>query len=174
MPFPVTPSATPTKAEIRIWQALPRDEQLRRLRAALAHPDCNVVAAASMEEILAEARETMSDAETTVFWRPVGPAELELIKQLKMHAFPPRLPDQPIFYPVLSEEYAVEIASDWNVPASGRGFVTRFHVRKDFLNSYEVHEAGGRAHLEYWIPAEDLSAFNRAIVGDIDVVAEFP
>jgi hypothetical protein len=64
MPFPVTPSATPTEAEIRIWQALPRDEQLRRLRAALAHPDCNAVAAASMKEILAEARETMSDAET--------------------------------------------------------------------------------------------------------------
>jgi hypothetical protein len=75
----------------------------------------------------------MSDAETIILWRPVGPAELELIKQLKMRAFPPRLPDQPIFYPVLSEEYAVKIARDWNVPASGRGFVTRFHVRKEFL-----------------------------------------
>jgi hypothetical protein len=127
-----------------------------------------------MEEILAEALETMSDFETIALWRPVGPGELELIKQLGMRAFPPRLPEQPIFYPVLSEEYAVKIARDWNVPATGRGFVTRFRVRKDFLDSYEAREAGGRAHLEYWIPAEDLSAFNRAIVGAIEIVAEFP
>jgi hypothetical protein len=116
----------------------------------------------------------MSDFETIVLWRPVGPVELELIKQLKMCAFPPRLPDQPIFYPVLSEQYAVKIARDWNVPASGRGFVTRFRVRKDFLEGYEVREAGGRSHLEYWIPADDLTAFNQAIVGTIEVIAEFP
>jgi hypothetical protein len=116
----------------------------------------------------------MSDFETIVLWRPVGPVELELIKQLKMRAFSPRLPDQPIFYPVLSEEYATKIARDWNVPASGRGFVTRFRVRKDFLEGYEVREAGGRSHLEYWIPADDLTAFNQAIVGTIEVIAEFP
>jgi hypothetical protein len=52
----VMPSATPTEEEIRIWQALPRDEQLRRLRAALTHPDCTTVTTASMDEILAEAR----------------------------------------------------------------------------------------------------------------------
>ncbi len=86
----------------------------------------------------------MSDCETIVLWRPVGPIELELIKQLQMRAFPPRLPDQPIFYPVASEQYAIKIARDWNVAASGRGFVTRFCVRKDFLDSYEVREVGGR------------------------------
>ena len=90
-----------------------------------------------------------------------------------MRAFPPRLPEQPIFYPVLSEEYAIKIARDWNVPASGAGFVTRFEVRKDFLAQYEVREAGGRAHLEYWIPAADLAAFNEAIVGQIEVISEF-
>jgi hypothetical protein len=116
----------------------------------------------------------MAAAETVVLWRPVGPTELELIKQSQMRAFPPRRPDQPILYPVLSEEYAVKIARDWNVPASGRGFVTRFRVRKQFLDHYEVREAGGRAHLEYWIPAGDLSAFNDAIVGKIEVIAEFP
>jgi hypothetical protein len=58
-------------------------------------------------------------------WRPVGPAELELIRSSGMRAFPPPLPDQPIFYPVLSEEYAAKIARDWNVPASGSGYVTR-------------------------------------------------
>jgi len=60
------------------------------------------------------------------------------------------------------------------VPASGAGFVTRFAVRKDFIDGYQVQEAGGRAHLEYWIPAEALDAFNDAIVGEIEVVREFP
>ena len=112
-------------------------------------------------------------AETITLWRPVGPRELALIRETGMRAFPPRLPEQPIFYPVLSEDYAVKIARDWNVPASGAGFVTRFAVRKSFLDAYPVQEAGGRAHREYWIPAEDLVAFNAAIVGEIEVVAEF-
>jgi hypothetical protein len=111
--------------------------------------------------------------ETVVLWRPVGPAELALIRAANMRAFPPRLPDQPIFYPVLSEEYAVKIARDWNVPADGAGFVTRFHVRRDFLDRYQPQEAGGKAHREYWIPAEDLDEFNAAIVGEIEVVRQF-
>jgi hypothetical protein len=112
--------------------------------------------------------------DTVLLWRPVGPKELELIEKAGMRAFPPRLPDQPIFYPVLSEAYAIKIARDWNVPASGKGFVTRFRVRRDFLDRYEVQEAGGRDHREYWIPAEELSDFNAAIVGEIEVTAEFP
>ena len=115
-----------------------------------------------------------SPADTITLWRPVGPKELELIAQSGMRAFPPRLPDQPIFYPVLTEDYAVKIARDWNVPASGSGFVTRFEVRRDFIAKYDVQEAGGRLHLEYWIPAEDLDAFNAAIVGVIEVVRRFP
>lgn len=115
----------------------------------------------------------MSDT-TITLWRPVGPQELDLIKQTGMRAFPPRLPEQPIFYPVLTEDYAVKIARDWNVPASGKGFVTRFEVRKDFLSRYVVQEAGGQSHREYWIPAEDLAAFNEAIVGEIEVTHQFP
>ncbi|MEA3017874.1 MAG: hypothetical protein QOI38_2596 [Sphingomonadales bacterium] len=115
----------------------------------------------------------MSGEAMVTLWRPVGPEELELIRESGMRAFPPRLPGQPIFYPVLSEDYAVKIARDWNMPASGAGFVTRFAVRKAFLDRYAVQEAGGRAHREYWIPAEDLEAFNAAIVGQIEVVAEF-
>jgi hypothetical protein len=111
--------------------------------------------------------------ETITLWRPVGPRELELIQQSGMRAFPPRLPDQPIFYPVLTEEYAVKIARDWNVPASGSGFVTRFTVKRSYIDRYEVQEAGGRSHLEYWIPAEELDAFNAAIVGPIEVVRSF-
>lgn len=115
----------------------------------------------------------MADAETVTLWRPVGPEELRLIRETGMRAFPPRLPEQPIFYPVLSEDYAIKIARDWNVPASGSGYVTRFRVRRDVLDRYEVREAGGRSHLEYWIPAEDLPAFNAAILGEIEVTAEF-
>jgi hypothetical protein len=59
-------------------------------------------------------------------WRPVGPEELDLIRQSGMRAFPPRLPDQPIFYPVLMDDYAVKIARDWNVPASGAGLSRDF------------------------------------------------
>ncbi|WFU75761.1 ADP-ribosylation/crystallin J1 [Bradyrhizobium sp. CB2312] len=117
----------------------------------------------------------MSSTEGTLtLWRPVGLKELELIQLSGMRAFPPRLPDQPIFYPVLSEDYAIKIARDWNVPASGAGFVTRFEVRRSFIANYDVQEAGGRSHLEYWIPAEDLEAFNAAIVGLIEIVRSFP
>ena len=106
-------------------------------------------------------------------WRPVGPAELRLIAESGYRCFPPRLPEQPIFYPVLNEEYATQIARDWNVKADGAGFVTRFKVSGDFISAYAVQQAGGRTHLEYWIPAEDLTAFNAAIIGEIEVVAEF-
>jgi hypothetical protein len=112
--------------------------------------------------------------ETVTLWRPVGPEELALIEASGMRAFPPRLPEQPIFYPVLSEDYAAKIARDWNVPASGAGFVTRFEVRSDFLDAYRPQEAGGRAHREYWIPADELPSFNAAIVGPIEIVARFP
>lgn len=114
----------------------------------------------------------MSD-DTVILWRPVGPEELRLIKKTGMKSFPPRLPEQSIFYPVTTEEYAIKIARDWNVPASGAGFVTRFRVCRAFLDSYRVQQAGGRAHEEYWIPAEELDAFNAAILGEIEVVQEF-
>src|SRR5262252_7519120 len=110
---------------------------------------------------------------TVTLWRPVGPKELDLIRQSGMRAFPPRLPGQPIFYPVLSKAYAAKIARDWNVPASGKGYVTRFLVAEKFLDRHPVRKAGGKDHLEYWIPAEDLGAFNDAIIGQIEIVAEF-
>ena len=116
----------------------------------------------------------MTETETVILWRPVGPVELDLIRASSMRAFPPRLVDQPIFYPVLSEDYAVKIARDWNVPAAGAGYVTRFCVLKSFLDRYEVQQVGGQAHVEYWIPAGDLGAFNGAIVGPIEVVRAFP
>jgi hypothetical protein len=119
---------------------------------------------------------TMSESpETTLLWRPVGQAELELIHASGWRAFPPRLAHQPIFYPVANEEYAVQIARDWNTKdaASGHvGYVTRFRVRSDFLTRYPLQTAGARRHQEYWIPAEAMDAFNAALVGPIEVVAE--
>ncbi len=110
---------------------------------------------------------------TTTLWRPVGPKELALIEAAGMTAFPPRLPEQPIFYPVTTHAYAVKIARDWNVPESGFGYVTQFEVRTEFLADYKVETAGGREHQEYWVPAEDLEAFNGAIVGQIEVTDIF-
>lgn len=115
----------------------------------------------------------MPDMETTTLWRPTGPKELALVEASGWRAWPPRLPDQPIFYPVLNEDYAIRIARDWNVKASGVGYVTRFEVDKAFLDRYDVHRAGGKTILEYWIPAEHLDEFNRHIVGLIEVVREF-
>ena len=115
----------------------------------------------------------MTVMETVTLWRPTGPQELALVEQSGWREWPPRLPDQPIFYPVLNEEYATKIARDWNVKASGVGYVTRFEVDKEFLDRYEVQQAGGQTILEYWIPAEALPEFNQHIVGTIDVVAEY-
>ena len=111
--------------------------------------------------------------DTATLFRPVGPKELELIRASGNRAFPPRLPEQPIFYPVLNEEYAVQIARDWNVKASGAGYVTRFDVRKEFVAKYPVRTVGNSTHKELWIPAEELAAFNENIVGEITVIAEF-
>lgn len=113
--------------------------------------------------------------ETTVLFRPVGPQELALIEQTGFTRFPPRLEGQPFFYPVQNEEYASQIAREWNAnnPAIGAGFVTRFHVRAEFLSRYEMKTVGSAIHKEYWIPADELPEFNRNIVGKIEIVAEF-
>jgi len=113
------------------------------------------------------------DDETTTLFRPVGPTELDLIRATNFRSFPPRLPEQPIFYPVLTKEYAVKIARDWNVPASGAGYVTRFKVRRSYLSHHRTHDAGGSRFQEYWIPADGLPEFNSNIVGLIEVIAEF-
>ena|SRR5687768_446265 len=115
----------------------------------------------------------MQAAEVTTLFRPVGPKELELIKQSGWTKFPPRLPEQPIFYPVMNEEYAIQIARDWNVPASGSGYVTKFNVRSEYINKMKVQNVGSEIHNELWIPAEDLEEFNSNIVGLIEVTKSF-
>lgn len=116
---------------------------------------------------------TDSPPATRTLWRPVGPAELALIAATDHTRFPPRLVDQPIFYPVCNERYACEIAERWNAKTDGGGFVTRFEVRADLLDRYQPQIVGSAYHEEYWIPAEELEAFNDAIVGKIETVRTF-
>ncbi len=111
---------------------------------------------------------------TTTLYRPVGPKELALIEQSGWKAFPSRLPDQPIFYPVMNEGYAIQIARDWNVPASGSGFVTRFAVDAVYLTRFDQQCVGGSEHQELWVPAEELAEFNKHIIGLIEVTQRFP
>ena len=115
---------------------------------------------------------SMTD-ETITLFRPAGPEELQLVRESGFRAWPPRLPDQPIFYPVTNEEYAAQIARDWNVRASGCGYVTRFQVRRAFMARYPVQQVGGSMHTEWWIPADDLEELNANIVGLIEVTQEF-
>jgi hypothetical protein len=115
----------------------------------------------------------MNMNDTMTLFRPVGPKELELIRTSGNREFPARLPEQPIFYPVLNQDYTTQIARDWNVNASGAGFVTRFRVRKEFISKYPVQTVRTSNHQELWIPAEELAAFNENIVGEIEVIAEF-
>ena len=113
------------------------------------------------------------DEETIILYRPTGPEEIELIKGSGYKKWPPRLPEQPIFYPVTNQEYAEKIAKEWNVKDSDVGYVTKFYVKTSFMKKYEVQKVGARIHTEWWIPAEELEELNKNIIGKIEVVAEF-
>jgi hypothetical protein len=113
---------------------------------------------------------------TITLYRPVGQKELDLIEASGFRTFPPRLVGQPIFYPVLNEEYATKIARDWNTKDEVSGFVgyvLQFQVKKSFLDSYEIRTVGSKIAQEYWIPAEELPKFNENVVGQIKVIAEY-
>lgn len=109
-------------------------------------------------------------------YRPVGQKEMELIERLEYRAYPPRLSFQPIFYPVCNEEYAIQIARDWNTKDENSGFtgyVTTFEVAETYLSRFEKKVVGAGLHEEYWIPAEELAEFNSQIKGEIEVLAVF-
>ena len=110
-----------------------------------------------------------------ILYRPVGLAEYKLIEAAGFSAFPPRLPEQPIFYPVLNQQYAHEIASKWNTryaDAGYKGYVTRFEVDDTFIAKYPVQTVGASYHQEFWIPAEELDAFNQHLIGSIEIIEE--
>jgi len=111
--------------------------------------------------------------ETITLYRPTGPEELDLVKQSDFKRWPPRLSGQPIFYPVTNEKYAIEIATKWNIPESGIGYVTRFEVNKEFMNRYDIQQVGTTYHTEWWVPAKELEELNDNIVGKIEVIGEY-
>ncbi len=112
-------------------------------------------------------------AETVTLFRPTGPEELKLVEDSGFKRWPPRLPGQPFFYPVTNEQYAIEIASQWNVKDSGVGFVTRFRVKREFMDRYEIQVVGASHHAEWWVPDAELAELNDNIVGNIEVIGEY-
>jgi len=115
----------------------------------------------------------MDSSACTFLYRPVNQAELDLIAASGWRAFPPRQPQQPIFYPVLNESYAAQISRDWNVPYYGVGHVVRFAVETEYLTKFTVQNVGDAQHNELWVPAEQLAEFNQHIQGPIEVTATF-
>jgi hypothetical protein len=109
-----------------------------------------------------------------ILYRPVGIEELALVFDSGMRAFPPRLPEQPIFYPVTNFGYASQIAHDWNTTSGSKaGYVTTFDVEDDYVARFERRIVGGREHEELWVPSEELDEFNRRIEGLIEVDAAY-
>lgn len=108
----------------------------------------------------------------TTLYRPTGLSELKLVYESGMKAWPPRLPEQPIFYPVMNREYAQQIARDWNAKSEPAqiGFVVRFNVGSDYVAKFPVQKVGGKKHVELWVPAEELEEFNRHLVGPFQIV----
>jgi hypothetical protein len=111
--------------------------------------------------------------ETITLYRPTGPNELKRVEENNFKKWPHRLPEQPIFYPVTNEGYAKEIAQQWNVKQSGTGYVTRFEVKKSFMDNYEIQQVGTSHHKEWWIPAEELEGLNDNIVGLIEIIGAY-
>ena len=112
---------------------------------------------------------TTEQAATTTLYRPLGRAELDLVEASGYRRWPPRLPEQPIFYPVTNEQYAIEV-NRWNVEQYGEGFIAKFEVLRSFMKGYKIHQVGQAHHTEWWIPAADLEALNDAIVGKIEII----
>lgn len=112
-------------------------------------------------------------AATVTMYRPLGPEEYALVRDPGFQRWPPRLPEQPLFYPVTNQRYAKEIASRWNVKDSGVGYVAQFEVRAAFVEHYPIQKVGGAHHTKWWIPAEELDASNDTIVGLIDIIGQF-
>lgn len=127
----------------------------------------------SRHRAISTSEQIMRTEHTTFLYRPVNQSELDLIERSGRTRFPPRLPEQPIFYPVLNEEYAIQITREWNVPAYGVGYVTKFAVDTGYLKKFNIENVGGTIYDELWIPSEELEEFNSKINGLIEVIKEF-
>jgi hypothetical protein len=112
-------------------------------------------------------------SETVTMYRPIGPLELQLVSESGFRRWPPRIPEQPIFYAITNERHAIEIATRWNVKDSGIGYIAKFAVRSEFVERYVIQEIGEAHQAEWWIPEEDLEELNDNIVGLIEVIGEY-
>lgn len=113
---------------------------------------------------------------TITLYRPIGLKELELIIASDFFKFPPRLDWQPIFYPVMNEEYACEIALKWNTTdefSGYSGYVTAFNMNADYITKFEIQNVGGEIHNELWVPSEEMENFNNQIQGKIEITKTF-
>ena len=109
---------------------------------------------------------------TTTLFRPLGPGEYALVAKSNFESWPPRLPEQPIFYPVTNEPYAIEI-NHWNVTQFGEGYVSRFEVQTSFMDKFSIETVGAGHHTEWWIPADQIEELNAAIVGKIEIIGHY-
>ena len=109
----------------------------------------------------------------TKLYRPVNKAELDLIQASGWKEFPPRRPDQPIFYPVTNQAYASQITKEWNLPSYKNGFVTEFELNKEYLSKFKIEKVGLDHHTELWVPAEELDEFNQEIINSIKVIEAY-
>jgi len=106
----------------------------------------------------------------TKLYRPVNKVELDLIQATDWKKFPPRLPDQPIFYPVTNQEYTSQITRELNLPFYKNGFVTEFELDNKYLSKFKIEKVGLDHHTELWVPADQLEEFNGEIINSIQVI----
>ncbi|HEX5154280.1 MAG TPA: ADP-ribosylation/crystallin J1 [Parafilimonas sp.] len=112
----------------------------------------------------------------TTLYRPVGKKEWQLVKESGCKRFPPRLDWQPIFYPVLNQQYAEQIAFEWNTKDAFSGYtghVLAFDLPTGYLQQFPIQNVGGAIHNELWIPAAQPEDFNDHIIGEIRLVKSF-
>ncbi|NVJ13315.1 hypothetical protein [Myxococcus sp. AM010] len=106
-------------------------------------------------------------SKTFTLYRPIGLKEAELILDSDCSAFPPRLPDQPIFYPVMNAEYARQIARDRDTPDAGSGHassVTAFDVDTAYASRFPVRFTDAWYGPEYRGPDTTLGPLERQIL----------
>ena len=109
-----------------------------------------------------------------ILYRPMNADELRLVYEMGMRGFPPRKPEQPIFYPVLNLEYANEISQRWNTEGqSAAGYVGQFNLDDGYSARFELQKVGTIHHVELWVPSEELSEFNKHIISEIKIVSAF-
>jgi len=107
----------------------------------------------------------MTAPEVVTLWRPVGPEELKLIEETDWKAFPPRLSEQPIFYPVTTEEYAEKMRA---TGMSGRADRAMSHgskfVRTTWTNTRSSSQVAKRTRNTGFQPRSWASSMTRLSV----------